>query len=923
MVVYIYRNKRTVSIMETTRTNKQKKLLSLILAGILAASSISAVTVTANAEEPDSTPQLIAAPDTATPDVPADYNLADSIQEGTILHCFSWKYSDVTKELQRIAEAGFTSIQISPAQTDLLDMTGWYTEEGERLKGTPWYEIYCPAQLAFCDNGVFNHRQDLIELCEEADKYGINIIMDVVGNHMMRWYHEDLSDELSKDEYWHDNNGKSVSNYSRRKNITFNNVGTLPDLNTENKYIQQLTVEYLNDLKSMGVDGIRWDAAKHIALPSEGSDYWQVVTDTGLYNYGEVLTGPTDDNNHDELMAEYAEYMSVTDSKYSENLFGAFSMKKVPVSDGNWTSRGVTADKLVYWGESHDTYSNDGQYGGTNYMTQNVIDRAYAVAAARADATSLYFSRPDSTKKIDILFGNKGSTHFVSPEVSAVNHFHNAMVGKKDCYAASDNHAVITRENGGAVIVCGDEAGEVTVPNAGGYAVPGTYIDEVSGNTFVITKDTITGTVGESGIAVLYDSPVLGRIYIEGDESVKFGAEKTITLRAVCLESASYTLTHTKKGEVISIETKDFADKDTVTIGKDSGLGSIFTLELNGKTADGRELGESYTYYYSPEERAEMPDSSYNARSITFDNINTLWNDVYVYVSYTGDGGEIVNADFPGEKMTDAGNEYYTYVIPEKFKEHRFELLNVTFSDGAGNVISEYKDIYYDLEDLPIRKMTMYYESAGYYSDDYWHSYFMGRTMPETTREPNKITFDNSKFRWSDVYVFLSENADESPDTPDNPGEKMTPAGDDFFTYKLSEKYKDALPLYVTFTDGKGNIINDQLVRISFDSSERRRFTTAYGAFGVAYQMPTAISWNTNFEGILGDYNSDGKVTSKDALQILRYTVGMRTTGNNYLGNVNGDDDLTAKDAMLIQRYTVNLSSNENVGKAIIYSYDY
>ena len=32
-----------------------------------------------------------------------DYGLMDNIQDGTILHCFDWKYSDIEAELENIA----------------------------------------------------------------------------------------------------------------------------------------------------------------------------------------------------------------------------------------------------------------------------------------------------------------------------------------------------------------------------------------------------------------------------------------------------------------------------------------------------------------------------------------------------------------------------------------------------------------------------------------------------------------------------------------------------------------------------------------------------------------------------------------------------------------------------------------------------
>lgn len=105
--------------MKKSYTDKSKKLLSLILAGILAASS-AAMSITAKADE-TAEPQA-----QATPDQPTGYRLADSIQDGTILHCFTWKYRDITAELPSIAKAGFTSIQVSPAQNAFYEYYPWY-----------------------------------------------------------------------------------------------------------------------------------------------------------------------------------------------------------------------------------------------------------------------------------------------------------------------------------------------------------------------------------------------------------------------------------------------------------------------------------------------------------------------------------------------------------------------------------------------------------------------------------------------------------------------------------------------------------------------------------------------------------------------------------------------------------------------------
>ena len=753
-----------------------KKILSVILAGILAGSSVTALSVPAKAEEADNT-HIVA----ETQDVPTKYNLADSIQNGTILHCFTWKYRDITEDLPNIAKAGFTSIQVSPAQNTFYEYYPWY------IVYQPYgFKFFDPAGIAtddlfYMDRGSikpsqFNTREELEELCAEAEKYGINIIMDVVSNHLMKDILKKAGSELAKDEYWHD--PKPINNYERRSEITNGSLSGLDDINTENEYIQKLVRDYVLELKGMGVDGIRWDAAKHIALPSEGSDFWKVVTDTGLYNYGEILGGPVDNKDHDELMSEYAQYMSVTDSDYGNYVCMAFYYKKAPTKDGNWTGRGIEGNKLVYWGESYDTYSN-GQPGSCD-ASQNVIDRAYAIVAARADATSLYFSRPDSILKSEIFEGDKGSAHFIDPEVSAVNHFHNAMVGKKDCFASTDKCAVVTRENGGAVLVCVDETGEVTIENAGGYAVPGTYIDEVSGNTFVVTEDTITGTVGETGIAVIYDSPFIGYLYAEEVKSNTFIGEMSVTLRSVSADNRQYKLTQTTNGEVVSVETNDFADRDTVTFGAGVTEKSEFTLELNGKSVTGREIHETYKYVADPAYRPK-PEITKRLTHITFDNSKYNWSDVYVRISCIGKGQ--VNGDLPGVKMSDSGFGYFTYEISASFNNDT--VFNVTFSDGKGDTVSESRG----------KPMIMHYGSYG----------------------------------------ILDENDD----------------------------------------------------------------------------------WITNFYGIVGDVNDDGKVTSKDALVILRGSISSANEDLMEFGDINMDSKLTAKDAMYVLRYTINYNDRNGVGMII------
>lgn len=101
--------------------------------------------------------------------------------------------------------------------------------------------------------------------------------------------------------------------------------------------------------------------------------------------------------------------------------------------------------------------------------------------------------------------------------LKAMKHFHNACNGEADYYTTDDNVAVITRESG-AVLVLGSGSNQyVSVENGGSYTTPGTYVDEISGNIFTVTADTISGTIGSTGIAVFYkldDTPISDMITV-------------------------------------------------------------------------------------------------------------------------------------------------------------------------------------------------------------------------------------------------------------------------------------------------------------------------------------------------------------------------------------------------------------------------
>ena len=94
------------------------------------------------------------------------------------------------------------------------------------------------------------------------------------------------------------------------------------------------------------------------------------------------------------------------------------------------------------------------------------------------------------------MSGQKGSTHFTSPEVAAVNHFHNAMVGKKEYYTTGNNCFVVCREGGAVIVAAKGSNFDVTVPNGGSIVAQGSYKDEVSGGQWTVNGSSISGHIG-------------------------------------------------------------------------------------------------------------------------------------------------------------------------------------------------------------------------------------------------------------------------------------------------------------------------------------------------------------------------------------------------------------------------------------------
>lgn len=656
------------------------------------------------------------------------YGLKDNIQDGVILHCFDWTLADIQEEIPNIAKAGFTAVQTSPVH--------------ERAgKGSVWYDVYRPYDFKI-GNGL-GTEADLKALCAKAHEYGVKVIVDVVANHTD---YSTVADRLMDQGLYH--KPFDVSNWNDRDQVTHGKIG-MWDLDTNNPTVQAIISQYIQDLKACGVDGIRWDAIKHIGLPSEGDSFMQNVVDQEMYNYGEILDSTGGDDN--VLFPEYQTYMSITDNGYGNGFANSFAGGSINGSVGNFNQRNAKTEKLVYWGESHDTYANDG--GQSKNKSQNVIDRAYAVVAGNNGATALYFSRPAQKAKNDIKFGDKGSVHFKDAEVTQVNYMHNACAGEPNYYVKGDGVCAQVRKSGAIIVLGSGSDRDVTVANGAGdgkWLKSGTYKDMVGGGVFTVNASTISGHVGGSGIAVIYNagSIVLPPEVVFNPADGTAFSDESLTVTATPLNAISAWI------QVNDGAKQDFTAAKQFTVGADVAYGKNVTITWGATDKDGKTETGSVTYKkvkaYVPELGKADEISCFLETSNAAAAVYVWNNNVKPIIKYAGEWKDAINKKLPLVGKSVSGKNVFKWTYDGTETTVPAQLI---FLDGNGNKLTNNVD----------------FVNHGYYIDG-TYSNTVTKVHEDETVDPEYVYFDNAS-NWENVYCYFYNGTTSSAAWP---GVKMT-----------------------------------------------------------------------------------------------------------------------------------------------------
>ena len=613
---------------------------------------------------------------------------AAEVANGAILQAFSWDFNTIRESMPDIAAAGFSAVQTSPVNECLEGEGG-----GMELYGDgKWYYHYQPTDFKI-GNYQLGTRDEFKAMCDEAHKYGVKVIVDVIANHTTP-----KLDKVSKDlvtagggsfeSLFHQHNDKDIMDYSDRLQCTTAKMGGLPDINTERPSFQEYFFKFINDCIDCGADGFRYDTAKHIGLPDDPKEddgftnnFWEKVkTDTkdhdNKFIYGEVLQGGND------KIEEYVDAIGrTTSSVYGSKIRSALINNVLNTGTVKEYWMGDAPLNVVTWVESHDNYINDGTW---RELSNDQVLMGWAIITARKDGTPLLFSRPynssDENEWGMNRIGAQGDDMYKDSRVSAVNYFRTAMLGEDETLAnpADDSTALlIERGKKGIVIVNAENelktGFDVNLPD-------GSYTDRVDNTTVYTVKGgklTSDKAIGENTIVVLYNEGYQERTPMANvgvARDTVFKTDQTKIETTLTLENADKGTYSVNGGAAV-----EFKNGDKLTVEKPAD-GSVVKVELRAENKDKKPTYERVEFTFENKYEIEKGTKVFFQKP----DGDEWADDINIYI-YNVDDDE--NDDWPGEPMTKEADGTYSYTFPRKW-----ETPLIIFNDGGAVDGVQYPD---------------------------------------------------------------------------------------------------------------------------------------------------------------------------------------------------------------------------------------
>jgi alpha-amylase len=295
-------------------------------------------------------------------------------QPVAIFHAFHQRFSDIEKFVCALSGQGYSHVQIPPAQKS-------------SNKGPEWFYRYQPVDFRTIEGPGGEGEAELSSLISKAHACNMKVIADVVFNQMTSdpaFSGLDKFPGLDKADF-HDRCGAKCGtdckiNYDDGDNdseISCWLNGDLPDVAQEHDRVRKVQKQHLKKLLDLGIDGFRFDAAKHMKAEyvDEYVDFIDDLSKGNAWNYLEVIP------DRGTKLTFYNWIAAVTDFELYNTLTNAFkasgSLKSLRPASAFDDSRSVT------FGSNHDTRLHIGSNAATNPINAcDTLDSMDCVLAA-------------------------------------------------------------------------------------------------------------------------------------------------------------------------------------------------------------------------------------------------------------------------------------------------------------------------------------------------------------------------------------------------------------------------------------------------------------------------------------------------------------------------------------------------------------
>lgn len=433
-----------------------------------------------------------------------------------------------------------------------------------------------------------------------------------------------------------------------------------------NRQVSNYQIKWLTDwVREYGVDGFRVDTAKHVEL-----GVWNTLKEQSVIALREWKA-----NNPEKALDDLDFWMTgevwghgvSSSSPYFSNGYDSIinfgfqgvpsNMNSLEATYSNYANvinnKNSNVNYLSYI-SSHDTslYSrNDLINGGTALLlAPGAVQIFYGDETARP-LDFLNCPYTDQKYRSDMNWNSINQnvlTHWQKMGQFRNNHIA-VGAGQHKLISSSPYTFSRTYDEGGitdGIIVVIGASGTTTV-NVSSVFGDGTLLtDYYTGAQARVSNGKVTFTAGTNGVILIEGMNNQPSVWIDQNEGEFYTDVLTVSMNYKNAATATYSLNGSEEVE--------YASGDTITFGEAATFGTVFTLKLMAKNADGITITKTYTF------TKEDPDKVLTVHFYKPSSWGTP--NIYYYdetVSPTKEGKA-----WPGTVMISEGDGWYAYSIP-------------------------------------------------------------------------------------------------------------------------------------------------------------------------------------------------------------------------------------------------------------------